>query len=225
MRAFSDPVQKTTIVDTLAQKLRDRILHNEIEAGTQLRQEALAEAFGVSRMPVREALRQLESEGLVIFHPHRGAVVSAMSVDEATELFDLRQLVEPHLFHHACLNATPEQIVQASKALAVVNEAYTNGERDSWGIANWTYHKALYAGAARPLTLELVENLNRKIDRYVRIQLSARPEALIQAKKDHEALYDCLSRGDADQGRSTMAAHIRFAAEDLLGTMTADNAG
>ena len=96
-KSFSDPIAKVSVVDQLASRLRARILRNEIQAGEQLRQEALAEAYGVSRMPIREALRQLEAEGLVVFNPHKGAIVSAMSVDEAEELFDLRLLIEPDL--------------------------------------------------------------------------------------------------------------------------------
>src|SRR5215217_1329322 len=88
------PIQRQTIASMTVEALRERILRGDYPDGEPLRQDALAEELGVSRIPVREALRQLEAEGLVTFNPHRGAVVSSLSLEEIAELFELRAEIE-----------------------------------------------------------------------------------------------------------------------------------
>ena len=88
-------LERKTVAEAVAEKLRMRILSGALQEGAQLRQEVLAAELGVSRIPLREALRLLEGEGLVTIVPHRGAVVSVRSPDEIGELFDLRVLLEP----------------------------------------------------------------------------------------------------------------------------------
>src|SRR4028119_1981958 len=108
----SRPAQKSlqhrTISSAVAGDLRRRIVDGEFKAGFQLRQDALAAEFGVSRIPVREALMQLEAEGLVKILPHRGAIVSELSTEEVQELFELRALLEPRL-----LRASAPHLTQA----------------------------------------------------------------------------------------------------------------
>src|SRR3954464_3473882 len=95
------PIQRQTIASMTITALRERILRGDYPEGEPLRQDAIADELGVSRIPVREALRQLEAEGLVTFSPHRGAVVSSLSLDEIDELFDLRAQIECDLLAHA----------------------------------------------------------------------------------------------------------------------------
>src|SRR5437660_12006142 len=87
-------IQRQTIASMTVEALRGRILRGDYPEGEPLRQDALADELGVSRIPVREALRQLEAEGLVTFSPHRGAVVSSLSLEEIEELFELRADIE-----------------------------------------------------------------------------------------------------------------------------------
>ena len=95
------PIQRQTIASMTVEALRERILRGDYPEGEPLRQDALADDLGVSRIPVREALRQLEAEGLVTFSPHRGAVVSTLSLDEIDELFELRAEIECDLLCRA----------------------------------------------------------------------------------------------------------------------------
>jgi len=88
-------IERQTVAAATTRALREKILSGEIGEGEQLRQDALAAEYGVSRIPLREALRQLEAEGLVSFYPHRGAVVSTLSLAEIEELFEIRALIEP----------------------------------------------------------------------------------------------------------------------------------
>lgn len=213
---FSDPIQKTSVVDTLATKLRERILRNELRAGEPLRQEALAEAYGVSRMPIREAFRQLEAEGLVEFHPHRGAVVSAMSIEEAEELFDLRLLIETDLIARAIENASDADRATARAAFEAVQHAYSTGDEERWGALNWEFHKSLYTASNRPRSLGLLDGLNANIDRYVRLQLSLENSAPDRANSEHKQLLEAFVGGDGATAKSILQMHIRDARTSLL---------
>src|SRR5262245_34547634 len=104
----SQLIQRETLAKTLTRLLRDKIPAGDYPEGQQLRQDALAIEFGISRIPVREALRQLEAEGLVSFYPHRGAVVSSLSLQEIEELFDVRAVLEPDLLRRAISNLTED---------------------------------------------------------------------------------------------------------------------
>ncbi|MBO6795531.1 GntR family transcriptional regulator [Maricaulis sp.] len=217
--SFSDPIQKTSVVDTLAGKLRERILKNELRAGEPLRQEALAEAYGVSRMPIREAFRQLEAEGLVEFHPHRGAVVSAMSIEEAEELFDLRLAIETDLIQRAIENATEQDKNTARAALKAVQDAYSSGDEEHWGALNWAFHKSLYTASARPRSLALLDGLNANIDRYVRLQLSLERSAPDRANIEHDQMLQAFTSGNGEEARSILQQHIQDARSSLLAAL------
>src|SRR3982751_2703327 len=112
-RAGSAQIQRQTTASMAVEALRERILRGDYPEGEPLRQDALAEELGVSRIPVREALRQLEAEGLVTFSPHRGAVVSSLSLDEIDELFELRAAIESDLLRRAIPKMTKEQLDRA----------------------------------------------------------------------------------------------------------------
>jgi DNA-binding GntR family transcriptional regulator len=213
---FSDPIEKISVVDQLAAKIRQRILRNEIRAGAQLRQEALAKAYGVSRMPIREALRQLEAEGLVVFNPHRGVIVSAMSIDEASELFDLRLLIEPDLLVRATRAATPDDHAVAREALDRMNRAYEDAETEHWGELNGAYHICLYRPAGRSRSETLIQTLNANIDRYVRLQLSLEPGALDRARDEHERLHALYAAGEAEEAATLLRQHISNARDTLI---------
>src|SRR5665213_669675 len=104
------PITRQTVTHQATVALRERILRGVYADDTPLRQDALAAELGVSRIPIREALRQLEAEGLVVFNPHRGAVVSSLSVDEIDELFELRSQIESDLVRRAVSRTTAEDI-------------------------------------------------------------------------------------------------------------------
>lgn len=212
----ADPVEKISVVDQLSAKLRQRILRNEIKAGEALRQEALAEAYGVSRMPIREAFRQLEAEGLVVFNPHRGVVVSEMSVDEVEELFDLRQIIEADLILRGAEQANGEDHDTARDLLERSHNAYETGEVEHWGELNWAFHAALYRPARRPRAMQLLDTLNANIDRYVRLQLSLNQSAPERAHEEHSGILDAYIRRDMEALGMKLHSHIRNARDELL---------
>src|SRR3954453_19675644 len=116
-RGRAVPIQRQTIASMTVEALRERILRGDYPEGEPLRQDALADELGVSRIPVREALRQLEAEGVVTFNPHRGAVVSSLSLDEIHELFELRADIESDRLNRAVPRMAKEQLDRAVEVL------------------------------------------------------------------------------------------------------------
>lgn len=106
------PVFKTR-TQLVEEAIRTQILKGELKTGQPLRQDALAKEFNVSRIPVREALVQLEAQGLVSFEPHKGATVTELSPDKIDELFELRAVVECHILERAIQNMTDEDLERA----------------------------------------------------------------------------------------------------------------
>ena len=143
-------VPRQTLTSAVADRLRDKILRGEFRAGEQLRQHAIAAEFDVSRIPLREAFRQLEAEGLIEIIDHRGAVVSALSPEEIEELFDIRAALESVTLRHAVPRLTEEDLERAEESL-VTYERALNDETDFevWGELHWRFHSSLYAAANR----------------------------------------------------------------------------
>lgn len=213
---YIEPIERKSIVESIADRLRTRIIANELAEGYTLRQEAIAEAYNVSRMPVREALRQLEAEGLVVFHQNKGAVVSRLNVSEVEELFVLRRLIECYLIERAATQASEQDIAQCRKHLLESEEAFANKDIRRWGELNWAFHEAMYKPARQERSLALSQMLNLNTDRYVRIQLSLEHAALDRASDDHRGLLNAYEKGNGKLAAKLLAKHLDDARTALV---------
>ena len=196
-------------------EIRERILRAEYAEGEPLRQDAVASELGVSRIPVREALRQLEAEGLVTFNPHVGAVVSTLSLDEIKELFEVRALIEADLLRRAMQAIGKEDVERAREVLDQYGAALESGDVSEWGALNWQFHSTLYAPANQPLTMGIVQNLHNQSDRYLRMQLSL-THGETRANEEHRAILRAVSDGEAQHATSLLTAHILGAGRSLF---------
>lgn len=195
--------------------LRERILRGDYPEGEPLRQDALADELGVSRIPVREALRQLEAEGLVTFSPHRGAVVSSLSLDEIDELFELRADIECNLLERAVPKMTSEHLERATDVLDEFVNALASGEALRWGPLNWHFHAALYAPAHRKFTMGVLQKLHQQSDRYFRMEVLL-AQGGNRANDEHRAIVDACARKDVALASQLMRAHILGAGRSLV---------
>ena len=195
--------------------IRDGILHGTYPEGEPLRQDALAEELGVSRIPIREALRQLEAEGLVTFNPHRGAIVSSLSLAEIDEVFELRTTIETDLLRRAVPRLTTEQLDQADEVLDRYASALRSGDVSMWGELNWQFHSTLYVPAGRPVTMGIVQRLHQQSDRYLRMQL-ALTHGETRANDEHRAIAAAVRAGDVKRATLLMRDHIAGAGRSLL---------
>ncbi|WP_067664835.1 GntR family transcriptional regulator [Ferrimonas marina] len=212
MRQGSPIVHKTR-TQVVVEVLRERILSGDIRAGEPLRQSNLAEELNVSRIPVREALLQLEAEGLVRFEAHKGATATELSITQLEELFELRALIEPGLLARSIPQLTATHLQQA-EALLTQLEATLEQEEDavnSYSELNSQFHLSLYAGAQRPHTLEVVKGLNTNADRYIRLQLLL-AGGIPKAEEEHRQLLELCRSGQAEPAAALLKKHIQTAA-------------
>jgi DNA-binding GntR family transcriptional regulator len=194
---------RSTVVDMVVDDLRRRILSGELAPGTPLRQEALAEELGVSRIPLREAIRLLSSEGLVDLQPHRGAFVVPVLIEDVKEFFELRGQLEPWLLRLAVPEQTEADLAQAEDLVAAMEDA----DAGAWSGLNWRLHAALYRAANRPFAMNLVRTLHEKSGRYLDGRIISAPQR-IQARCEHLALIALCRRGDATAAALELERHI-----------------
>lgn len=209
------PITRNTITQQTTEALRERILRGVYSDDAPLRQDAIAAELGVSRIPVREALRQLEAEGLVNFNPHRGAVVSSLSISEIEELFDLRSQIESDLVRRAVTRTTNEDLARARDILKAYDAAFRKGEVTAWGKLNWEFHATLYAPADRPFTMAIVQRLHQQSDRYLRMQLVL-THGESRASDEHRAILAAVTSRDVKQACQLMRQHILGAGRQLV---------
>lgn len=209
------PLPRQTLTGMTADAIRERILRGRFPEGKPLRQDAIGVELGVSRIPVREALRQLEAEGLVTFSPHRGAVVSTLSLKEIRELFELRADIEGDLIRRAVPRMTREDHTRASEILDAYEVALRSGEVLTWGALNWQFHSTLYAPADRGLTMNMVNKLHQHSDRYLRMQL-ALTHGETRARQEHRAIAAAARKGDAAKASRLLRDHIIGAGRALV---------
>jgi DNA-binding GntR family transcriptional regulator len=207
--------------DVIAAVLRDAITAGVLTAGSQLRQSEIAATFGVSIIPVREALRQLAAEGFVVFHRNRGASVTKVSVEEIRELFDLRLALESMLMTAALPNLTPADI---EKAAGIQRAFEEESDINHWGRLNWQFHEALYLPAQRARTLAIVANINRHVDRLLRLQMSL-VDGKRKSRREHGAILAACRRGDPDKAASLLQQHIRGVERIILSFASKQSCG
>jgi DNA-binding GntR family transcriptional regulator len=214
-----------TVAEQAADALRRKIMSGELPEGVSLRQDALAAEFGISRIPVREALVQLEGEGLVKIVPHKGAVVSGLSVDEISELFMLRSLLEPVLLKKSAPRLTAADYAELDAILAEYKVELHAQHTTRWGELNTRLHEVLMSRAGQPRTAAIVATLLQQTDRYTRMQLSLSADSIKQAQQEHEELVQLCRSGDVRAAAALLKRHIEHASKDLEQFILSQRAG
>ena len=210
-----------TLPQQVAQRLREAILTGKLPSGQTLRQEGLAEQLGVSRIPIREALRQLQAEGFVVLQPHRGAVVATLSAEEAIEIYDIRAALETQALHLAVPNLTAEMLAHAE---AVLNKMDTEKNMARWAELNWQFHATLYAAAHRPRLFEMIKQLHDNVGRYLRSSLSLAAHSK-PSQKQHRALLAACKKKDAQAASDILAQHLSTTSQKLAQQLRHPDAG
>lgn len=214
--------ERRALVDKLASQLHARVLSGELPSGTRLRQEALAEEFGVSRTPVREALRKLEAGGLVEVQPNRGAVVRGLSPREIRDAYEVRAALEALAAKLAAERISREQLqrlehVQGEfRAALEQTVARRRGGREvgkpeilRWGSANDDFHQTIHEGSGNEVLAGTLAQLHRNFPRDLSRLVIGESTAMLEANvREHEAILDALSRHDATAAYELMQQHV-----------------
>ncbi len=211
----SRKITRQGLPETLAESLRERILNGEFKEGEALIQDAIAQEYEVSRMPVREALRQLEACGLVAMHLHKGAVVTSVPTEQIAELFELRALLECDLLQRAIPRMTDEHLAASRTILSSLETSYSHRDVASWGRLNWEFHRSMYLAADRVQTLAILQGINLQTDRYIRLQLLL-TEGIGDAEMQHRDLLRLCAAKDVERAVKCLRKHILAAGRNLL---------
>jgi DNA-binding GntR family transcriptional regulator len=203
-----------SMTSQLISRFRDRILAGTYAPGSALRQDTLASEFGTSKIPVREALVQLQSEGLVDIFPNRGFQVRPLTTSELDEVFSLRMRIEPAAVALGAKLATAPDQLAARQSLERLSDALAAGEYSSSGQLNREFHLLLIVPRLQPVAAEILSRLHTLAQRYVQAHL--RPEGRVKrATREHLALLKAWNLGNSQQARARIHAHIRSTRDDL----------
>lgn len=209
-----------TLSAAILDQLRRAILDGTYPAGAQLRQDALAATFNVSRIPIREALFQLDAEGLVRIVPQKGAIVSELSADEINDVFGLRMLLEPRLLARSIPHLDAGDFARFDDMQQQMVAATAAQDLSRWGQLNAEFHMALYGHAGQPRSLSIVHSLLQSSDRYTRVQLSdtagSGMAGMQRAFEEHATLIDLSRAGETARACAFLEEHIRTVHDDLL---------
>ena len=206
-----------SVGEMLTDDLRKTILSGSLEEGEYLRQRSLARRYGVSEVVVREALRLLESEGLVETERRKGARISRLSAAEVRELWELRILIEKLLTQHAVPGFQAEDLARAEGLIRVMNE-----ERDpvEWLSLNREFHNCLYRPAGRPRILRFGNNLRNMMDRYLRMSLGVLQHFEV-AQREHRMILAAYRQGNALLAVKRVEAHLQKTADGVVAFLAA----
>jgi DNA-binding GntR family transcriptional regulator len=199
--------------------LREGILKGVFQPGERLRQDQLAEAIGVSRIPVRSALLQLESEGLITFNPYRGAVVNTLSPDEMREIYELRSVLESHALRKAVSAMTPERLAHLSQLAHELNQIQ---DGEAFLTRRNEFYRELYDREHQERTVDLIERLRAEAGRYWlerKVEYVSRP-----GQRDHLHLIDFIRAGDIDGAVAWLQEHLQHVCDELVALMENETA-
>ena len=217
------------LVDRLAATLQSRILSGEITTGTRLRQETLAGEFGVSRTPVREALRQLQASGVVIVEPNRGAIVHGPTVRDIREAYAVRAELEGLAAELAAPHIDDAQLVQLRDAEALfrhsIEEVIEDRRRgvdrhwtteSEWERANNIFHGVVQEAAGNRQLLRSIAFLHQRFPRHLTWSALSRSSHLLAENiEQHGRILAAIEARDATRARAAMTEHVRAAGELL----------
>lgn len=195
----------------IADALRSAIVEGMLLPGEPLRQDAIARQFSVSAIPVREAFRQLDTEGWVTIEPNRGASVSLLSADEAREIYEIRASLESLAIGIATQHHTDATLHEAR----ILLEAATNEQdRTLYMMRNEQFHMSLYAPAQRPHLMEVLGTMHRRGERYLRLKFG-QPALKEQSDSEHEGILAAICARDAQTAQTLVARHLLSTGELL----------
>ncbi len=196
--------------------VRTAILSGVFAPGAKLPQDQIAEALEVSRIPVRSALRWLESEGLVVFQAHKGATVSTLTPEDVAEIYEIRARLEKFALRSACERVTPENLAEL-EALAEQMDRAAGGEREGWYAARQRFYRRLYEIGEVPRTATLIDRLRGEVGRYLDRLRAPNPEG-------HKIIIEAMRSGDPATAEGWLDDHLSQVSKSIQETVRAAHA-
>ena len=202
-------------MEQVAGHLRDGIITGRLPAGRRIAQEEVAAECGTSRLPVREALRQLASEGLVVLAPNIGARVASFDLDELNEIYEIRERLEPFAIAKSAPLLTDDQVDELKQLASEMEIAAEQRPLHVWLELDERFHFLTFAGARQPRLIPMIESLWNRTGQYRRAYTAVH-HRLDLAHLEHQLLVDALERRDPLDSERILQTHIRRTRLTLL---------
>jgi DNA-binding GntR family transcriptional regulator len=207
--------RQQSLSDRVQCELERLILRGELRPGEHVKEQALATSLGVSRNPVREACRALERAGLVAIIPHRGVFVREVSLQEATDVFDIRAEMSGIVAREAVRNVSPKALDALSDLIRRMDEAAIENDADAHLELNLKFHAALYRLADNKRIAELDRSLGNELLVYRRRGVAS-GGGLGSSNQEHKGILAALAAGDADEMAKRLKSHISAGKDRFL---------
>ncbi len=220
----STPLRRS---EQLGEEIEERIVTGVYPPGTRLDEQELAASFGVSRTPVREALIQLASAGLIDVRPRRSAIVPEMSAERLYEMFEVMAELEAMCGQLAARRIRPEELEQLQEAHRACEVARDEGDPDTYYQLNEVFHRRIYEASHNGFLAEQAMALHRRLRPYRRLQLRVR-NRMSTSFSEHAEIVAAIVEGDGAKVADTLRAHVVMQGErftDLVSTLREFNAG
>jgi DNA-binding GntR family transcriptional regulator len=197
-----------TLEDLVHHVVREAIVRGIYPPGERLQQDRIAEVMGVSRIPVRAALRRLEAERFVEFVPHRGATVKELSPKEIAEIYDLRVLLETYALRAAAEHITASELDELEE---LADRMDATGDPEEWVVARQRFYEHLYEIADRPRSAELIKQLRADVGRYWLVERVAHDHE----GAGHAVIVAALRKGKPTEAESWLQDHLSDVSKQL----------
>lgn len=208
--------------DVVFNTLRKAILKGELKPGERLMEIALAERLGVSRTPVREAMRKLELEGLVVMIPRRGAQVANITEKDLNDVLEVRIALEQLCMEKACQCMTEDQIGQLWLAAKNFEHTMSDGNLVKLAEADVAFHEVIYQASDNRRLNQVLNNLREQIYRY-RVEYLKDADTRNQLVKEHEEIYYAIKARDAEKAREIAFAHVENQRKAIVNSIREEN--
>lgn len=202
--------------DEIVEHIRQAILRGELQSHSQLPQDKIAAELGVSKVPVREALAELKSEGLITYKANRGAFVTSLTATAAKEIYLMRGALEQLALEQAIPKLSKVDIARAESALLMID---AEDRPQMWAELNWEFHAALYQPAQMPHLMTTIKTLHINVGRYLVLYLD-KMDFQEKSQAEHRALLAACIVGDTKQAIETLRQHLEDASHSLQDYLT-----
>lgn len=204
-----------TSVERVYEFIKQAVMEFSLKPGENISDIAIAQKIGVSRTPVREALRQLELEGLVLHTPHRGWMVHTLQAQDAENIFEIKECLESMLVRQAAKKLTPQDKAVLMKAMASMEAATSQKDQQAWLAADDCLETTLYVTAGNPRAKQIVSSLNAQWH-WIWVGIIALGDRMEKSACEHRAILDRVFAGDADGAVALTLDHLSSVKQLLL---------
>jgi DNA-binding GntR family transcriptional regulator len=210
-----EKIMRKSISQEIYEKLKERILDGDLPPGTHLLENKIAEQAGISRGPIREALRQLEADGLVEVRANIGTFVHTLSIEEVTEIYTVRSLLEGYTVTLAAEKVTQDGIEKLHCIMQAASNAAENGNVKETVKYDFDLHRQIWEMASQQILYDLLHHLEWRVQLLIALQAPLF-EQLADSIQDHGLIVNAIAEGDGEQAKELIQTHIKQAGDLII---------